>query len=201
MRLRTSLAVPSLLLALFAACGGDEGGQSGDDGGGDDGGGDDGPPQDSYVPPQANCTPLDLAAAPMIPIQNTDIVPNGQAGTVVASIYTLSSIKLDVPVTVEGTAQARVEIDVGNATSGAARIAVTIDATALGEDIDESITGAGLYTLAGPMLTVADGCGSGDMLPVLDYTATGNTLTMWTEYMITDPIPLNIPIELGFTME
>ncbi|HEY4058698.1 MAG TPA: hypothetical protein VGM39_18925, partial [Kofleriaceae bacterium] len=108
MRLQVVLAC--LATVSFAACGGGGGGggDSGDDG--VDGGGSN-HPIDAYVPPQANCAPLDLGNAAAIPIMSGTVTPNPQGGTVASATFKLTSIKLDaggLPVT--GTAKARVEI-------------------------------------------------------------------------------------------
>ncbi|MDX2089038.1 MAG: hypothetical protein SFX73_14370 [Kofleriaceae bacterium] len=192
--------VTSLVLA-FAACGGDDGGSDNPVDGGNNPV--DALPIDAYVPPTANCDPLDLANAPVVTVvSNQPITPNPQGGTVRPGIYELTSAKLyALGIAVTGTAQARVEIVVGNATSGAARVAVKIDGEAIGNQIMQELTGAGLYSITGTDLTVADGCGASEELPVLEYTATDTTMTLWTEYMITDPLTLNIPLELGVTLE
>lgn len=205
-------------LATFAACGSDDGGAADDttdnttddtaDNTADDTADD--TTDDTILPDatpdsatlEANCNALDLAAAPEVPIVVQQITPNPQGGTVVAGTYELSSIKLyanGLPVT--GTAQGRVEIVLGTATAGAARVAMAIDGMALGQAVMENLTGAGLYTITGSDLTVADGCGGSEPLPVLSYTATGTSLTLWTEYMITDPIALTIPLELVLDAE
>lgn len=200
MRHRSILASSCLVLLSVAACG-DDGGSGPTDA--NNNGGD--AAVDAYEPPVANCNPLDLGSAPEVPIvSNQPITPNPQGGTVVAGTYELTSVKLYAlggAIAVTGTAQARVEIVVGNATTGAARIAVAIDAMAAGQAIQDEITGAGLYTLSSTALTVADGCGGSEPLPVLSYTATGSALTMWTEYMVTQPIPTTIPIELGLAAQ
>lgn len=197
MNLRLSLVAPCLLLSL-SACG-----EDGGSGPGDGGNGADARQPDAYVPPVANCNALDLAAAPVVTIvSNQQITPAPTGGAVTAGIYELTGVRLyasGIPVT--GTAQARVEIVTGNATTGAARVAVSLDAMALGNPVQENITGAGLYTIAGTALTVADGCGGSEPLPVLSYSASGTGLTMWTEYMITDPVALTIPIELVLAAE
>ncbi|MFN0248397.1 MAG: hypothetical protein ACKV2T_16010 [Kofleriaceae bacterium] len=179
---------------LVAACG-DSGGTGTDGGGTGDAG-----PADSAAP-VANCTPLDLASAPAITIMNQMVTPNAQGGTVTAGTYELTTVKLyanGIPVT--GTAKARIEIVSGTGTTGAARVALILDATALGMPIQQNVTGAGLYTLAGPALNLVEGCGGTNPLSALTYTG-ATTLTIWTNYMVTDPIMVNVPIELVFSLE
>lgn len=150
----------------------------------------------------ANCTPLDLASAPTVTIMNQMVTPNAQGGAVTAGSYELTSVKLyasGIPVT--GTAQSRIEIVSGNATTGAARIALILNAMALGMPIEQNVTGAGLYTLAGPALNIAEGCGGSNSLSDLTYTAAPASLTIWTTYMVTDPIMVAVPIELVFAIE
>lgn len=216
-RMRLLSCFSLVLLVAFGACGGDEGGAADDstdtaddttddtvDDTADDTADDTTPPDAApdTATLEANCDALDLAAAPEIPLVVQQITPNPQGGTVVAGTYELSSIKLyanGLPVT--GTAQGRVEIVISTATAGAARVAMAIDGMALGQAVMENLAGAGLYTITASDLTVADGCGGSEPLPVLSYTATGTTLTLWTEYMITDPIALTIPLELVLDLE
>ncbi|MGE0402068.1 MAG: hypothetical protein AB7T06_35530 [Kofleriaceae bacterium] len=191
MRHRSGLAC--LLFILVAACG-DDGGGSGVDGGGSG--------QDMYVPPMANCTPLDLTSAAAIPITNQQVTPNAQGGTIVAGTYKLTSVKLYAQgISVSGTAKARVEFVTGDAASGAARVALIIDAMALGMPVEQDVNGAGLYTIAGSALNLAEGCGGMNPLSGLTYTAAASSMTIWTSYMVTDPIALTIPIELVFDTE
>lgn len=205
MRLRFILA-SCLVLPLFAACGDDGGGSDTPDA--SNNGGVDAPNTTVDAPVvqpdsptvSVNCDPLDLANAPEVTIvSNQMITPNPQAGTVVAGTYELTSAKLYAfGLQVTGTAQARVEIVPGDATAGAARLAVVLDGMALGQPFDQELTGAGQYTIAGNNLTVADGCGGSEPLPVLQYTATSTALTLWTTY---NYMNLNIPIELGLALE
>jgi hypothetical protein len=204
MRLRSHLLASCLLVLSVAACS--------DDGGGSDnqvdapvavdannGGVDAPPPQpDAFVPPTANCDPLDLANAPEVTIMIGQITPNPQAGTLVAGTYELTAAKLNSPLPVTGTAQARLEIVVDSATVGTARLAVVLEGSALGSPFQQDLTGAGAYTIAGSNLTLTDGCGGSDPLPVLQFTATATTLKLWTEYSV---MGFNIPIELSFALE
>jgi hypothetical protein len=183
------------VLSVLSACG-DDGGSGSIDGGGNH----DAAPQDSA--PTPNCTPLDLASAPAITIMNQQVTPNPQGGPVHSATFKLTMVKLyasGIPVT--GTAKSRVELVTGDATSGAARVALIIDAMALGSPVQQNVTGAGLYTLAGTSLNVSDGCGGSNPLSGLSYTATPTGLTLWTTYMVTDPVALTIPIELTYTAE
>jgi len=195
---------PSTLACLasfvLAACGADDGNEG--SGNTSDAGGSGAGPLDTLSSPQANCDALDLAAAPAVPITNAQVTPHPQGGTLVAGIFELASVKLyaqGIPVT--GTAQARVEIQPGSASSGAARVALALDGSALGQSITQDVTGAGLYTISGSAMTVAEGCGGSNPLPALTYTASGTSLTLWTEYMITDPVAITIPIELVLAAE
>lgn len=181
---------------LFPACGDDGGGTGTTDGGG----GNDAAPQDTA--PTPNCTPLDLASAQAVTIMNGQVTPNPQGGSVSSATYKLTSVKLDASgINVSGTAKSRVEFVSGGATSGAARVALIIDATALGMPVEQDVSGGGLYTLQGTNLNVMDGCGGTNPLPALTYTAAATSLTLWTNYMVTDPIQLTIPIELLYAAE
>jgi hypothetical protein len=180
---------------LFAAC--DDGGGTGTDGGA---GGDAAGQQDAA--PVANCTPLDLTSAMEITIVNGMVTPNAQGGALTAGTFKLTNVKLYAQgVTVNGTAKARVEFVTGGATTGAARVALSIDATAFGQPVQNDTTGAGLYTISGSSINLAEGCGGMNPLSGLTYTAAGTTITLWTTYMVTDPIALDIPIELVFAAE
>jgi hypothetical protein len=195
--MRIGLACLVSLLLLIAACSDDEGGTGTVDGGNSN----DASQVDSFVP-MANCTPLDLANAPAITIVNQDITPNPQGGNVPGGTFKLMSVKLDASgITVNGTAKARIEFVAGTATSGAARVALIIDATALGMPVEQDVTGAGLYTVTGTSLNLAEGCGGSNPLSGLTYTAAAAGVTIWTSYMVTDPIALTIPIELLFVSE
>ncbi|HEY4177903.1 MAG TPA: hypothetical protein VGM90_13745 [Kofleriaceae bacterium] len=198
MRLQVGLA--GLATILFAACGG--GGGGGGDGV-DGGGSGSNLPADSFVPPEANCAPLDLGSAAAIPIMNGTITPNPQGGMLHSATFKLTSVKLDVQgITVTGTTKSRVELVVGNATTGAARVAISIDGMALGMALMQDVTGAGLYTVATSNLTVADGCGGTNALPVLSYTAIPTGLTIWTTYQAETQIgTIPVPIELVFATE
>ena len=192
--MRHSIALACFASMLFAACG-DDGGGTGVDGGGGDAAGQD-------AAPVANCTPLDLTSATAITIVNQMVTPNAQGGTLSAGIFKLTMVKLYAQgITVNGTAKARVEFVTGSATTGAARVALNIDATAFGQPVQNDTTGAGLYTVSGSSINLAEGCGGMNPLSGLTYTAAGTTITLWTTYMVTDPIALNIPIELVFTAE
>lgn len=185
------------LLSAFAACSGDGGGSSTDGGGTTDAG-----QPDMFVPPMANCTPLDLASAPAITIVNQQVTPNPQGGAVHAATFKLNSVKLYAQgIPVNGTAKSRIELVTGTATTGAARVALILDATALGMPVQNNVTGAGLYTITGTTLSVADGCGGTNPLSALTFTASPTGLTIWTSYMVTDPVALTIPIELVFENE
>lgn len=195
--MRPGIGLAFLASMLFAACGDDGGGSNVDGGNNGDGGGQ----QDAFVP-MANCTPLDLTSAPTITIMNQMVTPNPQGGMLTAGTFKLSSVKLYASgISVSGTAKARVEFVTGTATSGAARVALIIDATALGMPVQQDVTGAGLYTLAGTALNLAEGCGGMNPLSALTYTSMAGGITIWTSYMVTDPIALTIPIELVFTAE
>jgi hypothetical protein len=182
---------------LVAACGG--GGSSSSIDGGDNS---DASQPDSNAPPMANCTPLDLAAAAAITITNQQVTPNPQGGALTTGIFKLTNIKLYASgITVTGTAKSRVEFVTGSATSGAARVAVIIDAMAFGQPVQQNSTGAGLYTTTSTALNLTDGCGGTNPLAGLTYTATPTGLTLWTTYMVTNPVALTIPIELLFAPE
>ncbi|CAN5768583.1 hypothetical protein BH11MYX2_BH11MYX2_14560 [soil metagenome] len=199
MRLQVGLAC--LASVLFAACsGGDDGGSNG----GPDGGGSGSSTPDAFVPPQANCAPLDLGAAPAIPIMNGTVTPNPQAGTLHSGTFKLTSAKLDaLGIQVTGTVKSRVELVTGTATTGAARVAVSIDGTALNMSIMQDVAGAGLYTITTTDLNIVDGCGGSNTLPTLTYTAASSALTLWTTYqvMTTNFGTIPVPIELVFTPE
>jgi hypothetical protein len=187
------IALACLLSVFVAACG-DDGGSTTTDGGGSG--------SADAAPPMANCTPLDLASAPTVTIMNGTVTPNAQGGTVTAGTYQLSSVKLSAgAIQVTGTAKARMEIVSGTATTGAARVALILDGMAFGNPIQQNVNGAGLYTLAGPSLNLAEGCGGSNPLAPLTYTAAGTMMTIWTSYMVTDPIALNVPIELVLAIE
>lgn len=188
------IALPWFLLSMLLAACGDDGGTGTGDGG--TGG------VDMFVPPMANCTPLDLASASAIPLTNQQVTPNPQGGTITAGTFKLMSVKLYAQgISVTGTAKSRIEFVTGTATSGAARVALIIDAMALGMPVEQDVTGAGLYTIAGTALNLAEGCGGMNPLSGLTYTAAPAGLTVWTSYMVTDPIALTIPIELLFVSE
>lgn len=190
------IGLACLLSVLVAACSGDGGTGTVDGGNSNDGG-----PVDSFVP-MANCTPLDLASAPTITIVNQQITPDPQGGDVPGGTFKLMSVKLDASgISVTGTAKARIEFVSGTATSGAARVALIIDATALGMPVEQDVTGAGLYTVTGTSLNLAEGCGGSNPLSGLTYTGAATGVTIWTSYMVTDPIALTIPIELEFVSE
>jgi len=195
--MRFPIVLACFVSVLFAACG-DDGGSGTNDGGNTN----DAAQIDSFVPPMANCTPLDLTSAPAITIVNQQVTPDPQGGPVHSGTFKLTSVKLyasGVPVT--GTAKARVEFVTGTATTGAARVALIIDAMAFGMPVQQDVTGAGLYTLAGTALNLADGCGGSNPLSALTYTGAPTSVTLWTTYMVTDPIALTIPIELVFAIE
>lgn len=197
--MRFRIALACLVSVPLAACGDDGGGNGG---GTVDGGNKTDASQDAYVPPAPNCTPLDLASAAAIPIVNQQVTPNPQGGPLHSATFKLTSVKLYASgIPVNGSAKARVEFVTGNATSGAARVALIIDATALGQPVQQNVTAAGLYTLAGTNLNVADGCGGANPPPALTYTAAATSLTLWTTYMVTDPVAVTIPIELLFAAE
>lgn len=192
--MRLQIGLVCLASMLFAACG--------DDGGTGNTNGADAAQPDAFVPPMPNCTPLDLASATAVTIVNQQVTPNAQGGAVQAGTFKLTSVKLYASgVPVMGTAKSRIEFVTGTATSGAARVALIIEATALGQPVQQNVTGGGLYTLAGTALNLTDGCGGMNPLSGLTYTAAPSSLTVWTTYMVTDPIALTIPIELVFATE
>lgn len=194
------IGLACLLSVLVAACSGDDGvGNGSTDGGGSSS---DAAPPDMFVPPMANCTPLDLASAPAITIVNQQVTPNPQGGAVQAATFKLKSVKLYAQgIPVNGTAKSRIELVTGTATTGAARVALILDATALGMPVQNNVTGAGLYTITSSTLSVADGCGGSNPLSALTFTASPAGLTIWTSYMVTDPVALTIPIELVYENE
>ncbi len=194
--MRFSTLLPCVVSMLLAACG-DDGGSSATT----DGGTQDGAAADAAMP-TANCTALDLAAAPAITIMNGMVTPNPQGGTVAAGTFQLQSVKLyaqGIPVT--GTAKSRIELVTGTATTGAARVALQLDGMALNMPLAQTVNAAGLYTASGTSLNVMEGCGGMNPLSALTYTATGTNLTIWTSYMVTNPIAITIPIELVYTKE
>lgn len=193
------IGIACLVSLFLAACGDDGGGVGTTDGGGN---GDGGGQVDMYVPPAANCTPLDLASATAVPIMNQMVTPNPQGGTLQAGIFKLTTVKLYASgINVSGTAKSRVEFVTGMNNTGAARVALIIDATALGMPVQQNVTGAGLYTVTGTALNLTEGCGGMNPLSGLTYTATATNLMIWTSYMVTNPITLTIPIELTFVPE
>lgn len=178
---------------LLSACGG------GSSNGSPDGGN---TTPDTPAAPMPNCTPLDLASSAAVTITNAQVTPNPQGGALASNTFKLTSLKLSANgFTVNGTAKSRVELVAGNATTGAARVALIIDATALGQPVQQNSAGAGLYTAAGTSLNLTDGCGGSNPLSGLTYTAAGTSLTLWTNYMVTDPVTLTIPVELLFAAE
>jgi hypothetical protein len=193
------LALACLVSVPLVACGGDDGSSGGTTDGGNNG---DASQPDAYVPPAPNCTPLDLANASAIQIVNQQVTPDPQGGALPSGTFKLTSVKLyasGIPVT--GTAKSRIELVTGNATSGAARVALNLDAMALSQPVQQDVSAAGVYTITGTALDLAEGCGGSNPLSGLTYTATPTTLTLWTSYMVTDPVTLTVPIELVYQAE
>jgi hypothetical protein len=72
---------------------------------------------------------------------------------------------------------------------------------ALSQPVQQDVSAAGVYTITGTALDLAEGCGGSNPLSGLTYTATPTTLTLWTSYMVTDPVTLTVPIELVYQAE
>ncbi|HVZ23893.1 MAG TPA: hypothetical protein VG871_22625 [Vicinamibacterales bacterium] len=175
---------------MVTACGSNN--NSGTDAGGGGGGG-----SDAGGSAQVNCDPLDLAGAPEVPLTFGSDVGSAaeaaaQGGTLAAGTYVADVVELDQSYSalVSGSAAGRIELTPSNATAGAARVALSINATALGMALDDNLTGAGTYTVGtdnGITISNADcgsgsGSGSDQMLPELFYTSAADGVTLWGTY-------------------